>query len=88
MSSLPIAEVEFPLAVSVTFEAERFVVELSDGRAIAVPYAYSPRLLDATKEQRADYVLIGRGDGIHWPLIDEDLSVAGLLRGTPARRGW
>lgn len=86
MSSLPVAEMESPRAVSVAFEAERFVVELSDGRAIAVPYAYSPRLLDATKEQRADYRLIGRGDGIHWPLIDEDLSVAGLLRGTPARR--
>jgi hypothetical protein len=86
MSSLPVTEIELPRAVHVAFEAERFVVELSDGRAIAVPYAYSPRLLDATAEQRADYRLIGRGDGIHWPLIDEDLSVAGLLRGTPAWR--
>ncbi len=80
MSSLPRTEIEFPRAVSVAFEAERFVVELSDGRAIAVPYAYSTRLLDATAEQRADYRLIGRGDGINWPQIDEDLSVAGLLR--------
>ncbi len=81
MSSLSLTEIEFPRAVSVAFQAERFVVELSDGRAIAVPYAYSPRLLEATAEQRADYRLIGRGNGVHWPQLDEDLSVAGLLRG-------
>lgn len=85
MNSLQVSEVEIPLATSVSFEADRFVVELSDGRAIAVPYAYSPRLAGATPEQRAHYEL-GGGYGIHWEEIDEDLSVAGLLRGTPARR--
>jgi hypothetical protein len=85
MNSLQVSEVEIPLATSVSFEADRFVVELSDGRAIAVPYAYSPRL-DATPEQRAHYKLSGGGYGIHWEEIDEDLSVIGLLRGTPARR--
>jgi hypothetical protein len=86
MNSLRVSEVEIPLATSVSFEADRFVVELSDGRAIAVPYAYSPRLVDATPGQRAHYELSGGGYGIHWEEIDEDLSVVGLLRGTPARR--
>jgi hypothetical protein len=70
-----------PLAVNVTFEANSFTVHLNDGRSLSVPYVYSSRLAEATPEQRADYRLIGRGDGIHWPQIDEDLSVAGLLRG-------
>ncbi|MGH9640616.1 MAG: DUF2442 domain-containing protein [Bryobacteraceae bacterium] len=70
-----------PLAVSVTFDAHSFTVHLSDGRALSVPYVYSARLAEATPQQRADYRLIGRGDGIHRPQVDEDLSVAGLLRG-------
>ncbi len=69
------------LAVRVIFNADTFTVHLNDGRSLSVPYVYSSRLADATPEQRADYRLIGRGDGIHWPQIDEDLSVAGLLRG-------
>jgi len=68
-------------AVHVTFSEDSFTVQLSDGRALSVPYVYSARLAEATPEQRADYELIGRGLGIHWPQIDEDLSVAGLLRG-------
>lgn len=67
--------------MSVTFDADGFTVHLNDGRALSVPYVYSPRLADATPAQRADYRLIGRGDGIHWPQVDEDLSIAGLLRG-------
>jgi hypothetical protein len=69
------------LAVSVTFDVHSFTAHLNDGRAVSVPYVFSPRLAEATPEQRADYRLIGRGRGIHWPQIDEDLSVAGLLRG-------
>ena len=79
MSTSP-ANVE-PLAVSVTFDDHSFTAHLSDGRAISVPYVYSARLAAATPDQRADYQLIGRGRGIHWPQIDEDLSIAGLLRG-------
>ena len=70
-----------PLAVNVTFEEHSFTAHLSDGRAISVPYAFSSRLAEATPEQRAEYRLIGRGHGIHWPQVDEDLSVASLLRG-------
>ena len=64
-------------------EAELNVI-LSDGRKIIVPLAWFPRLLHATPQQRKKWQLLGDGDGIHWPDIDEDLSVAGLLRGTPA----
>lgn len=80
MSTLPASSPE-PRAVSVRMEEHRFVVELSDGRAIAVPYAWFPRLANATAEQRAEFEIGGRGRGIHWPQIDEDPSVAGLLRG-------
>jgi hypothetical protein len=59
-------------------------VELEDGRRIAVPLSWFPRLLAATAEQRSRFELLGDGEGIHWPDVDEDLSVAGLLRGTAA----
>jgi hypothetical protein len=68
-------------AVRVTFTKDSFTVYLNDGRALSVPFKYSARLAAATAKQRTDYELIGRGIGIHWPQIDEDLSVAGLLRG-------
>jgi hypothetical protein len=68
--------------LKVTFEADTFTLHLNDGRALSVPYVYSARLADATPGQRADYRLIGRGDGIHWPQVDEDLLVSGLLLGT------
>jgi hypothetical protein len=70
----------------VSFDVERLIVDLMDGRTIAVPLAWYPRLLDATPEQRADWEVAGAGYGIHWPQIDEDLSVEGLLRGAPAAR--
>ncbi len=70
----------------VRFEAERLIVDLMDGRTIAVPLAWYPRLLDATEDQRAVWERAGAGYGIHWPQIDEDLSVEGLLRGAPAAR--
>jgi hypothetical protein len=71
---------------SVSFDADRLIVDLMDGRTIAVPLAWYPRLLDATAEQRAHWKIAGAGFGIHWPQIDEDLSVDGLLRGAPAAR--
>ncbi len=80
MSTLPV-KVE-PLAVSVSFpDATRLLVKLADGREISVPVVWFPRLAEANAEQRAEYSLIGGGIGIHWPAIDEDLSVGGLLRG-------
>jgi hypothetical protein len=54
-------------------------VRLSDGREIRVPLEWFPRLRDATPEQRSNWRMIGKGVGIHWPDIDEDLSVSGLM---------
>lgn len=68
----------------VRFDSDRIVVDLMDGRTIAVPLAFYPRLLNATPEQRRNWEVAGAGYGIHWPDIDEDLSTEGLLRGIPA----
>lgn len=68
----------------VRFDAERLIVDLADGRTIAVPLAWYPRLLNASPAQRSNWTKAGGGFGIHWPEVDEDLSVAGLLSGTPA----
>jgi len=70
----------------VRFAEDAFSVDLVDGRTITVPYAWYPRLLHATPEQRAKWQTCGGGFGIHWPDIDEDLSTEGLLRGAPAPR--
>ena len=70
----------------VSFDAERLIVDLMDGRTISVPLAWFPRLLAATAAQRAEWEPAGGGYGICWPQIDEDLSVEGLLRGAPAAR--
>lgn len=68
----------------VRFSAHQLIVDLADGRTIAVPIAWYPRLMSATPEQRANWRISGSGYGIHWPEIDEDLSSEGLLRGIPA----
>ncbi|MBT3602120.1 MAG: DUF2442 domain-containing protein [Candidatus Latescibacteria bacterium] len=59
--------------------------DLIDGRTISVPLAWSWRLSNATPDQRANYELIGDGQGVHWPDIDEDISAEGMLTGGPAR---
>jgi hypothetical protein len=76
-----------PLAEEVRVTRDELVVRLLDGRTISVPLVWFPRLLHATAEERANFELLGDGEGIHWPAIDEDLSVAGLLRGTRAPQG-
>jgi hypothetical protein len=60
---------------------DSLTVELADGRTIAVPLAWFPRLLHATPAELANWRLIGSGEGIHWPELDEDISVASLLAG-------
>jgi hypothetical protein len=65
---------------------EEIVAKLSDGRTIAVPLAWSWRLSDAAPEARQNFRLIGGGQGVHWPEIDEDISLSGMLHGTPAPR--
>ena len=65
---------------------DQIIADLADGRVISVPLAWSWRLSDATPAQRANFRLIASGQGVHWPDVDEDLSVEGLLHGTPAPR--
>ena len=62
------------------------MVDLADGRSISVPLAWYPRLLHATPIERENWQIAGAGSGIHWPDVDEDLSVEGLLRGAPSPR--
>lgn len=66
-------------ARAVEFVPDAFVVHLEDGRSLTVPLEWFPRLREATPEQRGRWRLIGPGTGIHWPDLDEDISVAGLL---------
>ncbi len=68
-----------PAAIDVRFDAARMHVRLLDGREISVPLEWFPKLRDATPAQRKRWRLIGKGVGIHWDGIDEDLSVAALL---------
>jgi hypothetical protein len=70
--------------VSVTDELITF--RLVDGRIVSVPLAWSWRLSEATPAQREHFEIIGDGYGVHWPDVDEDLSVEGMLHGVPARR--
>ena len=68
-------------AESVQFTDDSMTVHLDDGRSLSVPVAWYPRLLHGTKQEREKYELIGEGEGIHWPDLDEDISVEGLLAG-------
>jgi hypothetical protein len=66
-------------ATGVWFKNLQLIVSLDDGREIAVPIDWFPRLRDATEQQRNNWRLIGGGEGIHWAEIDEDILVEGLL---------
>ena len=81
MSTLEI-EVGDIRPVSVAFTADELVVTLADGRKIATPLAWYPRLRDASVAARGNFELMAMG--IHWPELDEDLGIAGILRGRPA----
>ena len=75
-----------PLAIGVELSESMLKVVLDDGRELSVPIEWFPRLRDATAGQRSNWRFIGRGEGIHWPDIDEAVSVAGLLRGRVIKR--
>ena len=79
--NISVAEISVSYAQSVTVTDDTLAVELADGRAISLPLAWYPRLAYATPQERNNWRLIGGGEGIHWPDLDEDLSVAGLLAG-------
>ena len=73
-----------PRAEDVEVTEDTLTLELSDGRTISVPLEWFPRLLNATSREKNNWRLIGRGHGIHWEDIDEDISVEGLLAGRPS----
>ena len=75
-----------PLANSVNIDADSLVVGLIDGRTISVPLAWFPSLSSASLSQLKEWEILGGGEGIHWPQLDEDLSVSGLLLGNQGRR--
>ncbi|HMP75572.1 MAG TPA: DUF2442 domain-containing protein [Kiritimatiellia bacterium] len=83
MSTL-VVDSESMRAKCVSVNDESLVVELTDGRTISAPLAWYPRLLHGTAKERNTWRLIGSGDGIHWPDLDEDISIAGLVAGHPS----
>lgn len=78
-AELPAAFIEHAL-----LDEENLTVQLSDGRSISVPLAWFPRLVHGTPEERANWRLIGPGEGLHWPDLDEDISAEGIVLGRPS----
>jgi len=71
-------------AVDVSVTDDTLTVELNDGRTISVPLEWYPRLVHGTSEERNNWRIIGRGQGIHWEDLDEDISVEGIIAGNPS----
>ena len=71
-------------ALNVQITEDAMTVELNDGRSISVPLDWYPRLLHGTPEERSNWRLLGNAEGIHWPDLDEDISVENLLSGRPS----
>ena len=81
LSSVPTSA----LAKAVTFDGERMWVAFTDGRLLAVPLEWFPTLRDASPRQQANYEIGGAGIALHWPDLDEDISIAGLMAGVDWR---
>ena len=77
-------EIRMSEALHVLLTDDTLSVDLSDGRSISVPIAWFPRLLHSTEQERNNWRLIGRGQGIHWEDLDEDISIEGLIAGRPS----
>ncbi|MBU1211042.1 MAG: DUF2442 domain-containing protein [Alphaproteobacteria bacterium] len=78
------AELIVPSVTSVAISDDVLTMVLSDGRSVSVPLAWYPRLLHASTTERHNHRLIGKGQGVHWPDVDEDISVESVLRGQPS----
>lgn len=86
MHGMSTAVTSEPLARDVQVTQDEIIAHLKDGRTISVPLAWWWRLSEASPEQRVNFRIIGAGQGVHWPDIDEDISVRGMLEGRPASR--
>ena len=84
MSTL-VVELRTAQAETVEVTEDTLRVDLEDGRSISVPLTWYPRLLHGLPEERANWRMIGRGEGIHWPDLDEDISIQHLLLGKPSQ---
>jgi hypothetical protein len=76
--------VQGPRAQRVTLTEDSLVVDLMDGRTVSAPLTWYPRLLRGTPGERANWRLVGSGEGVHWPELDEDLSIESLISGRPS----
>ena len=85
MPNSVVKQMNVPEAVEVTVTDDALIVELSDARTLSVPILWYPRLVHATPEERDNWRLIGTGQGINWPDLDEDISVEGMLAGWPSQ---
>ena len=83
MSTL-VVEADSIVAAAVSVTDDCLTIELTDGRSLSVPLAWYPRLQHGTPVERSNWRLIGHGEGIHWPDLDEDISISGLLAGRPS----
>jgi len=83
MSTLAV-EIQIPRAQHVVVTEDALTVDLTDGRTVSVPLVWYPRLLHGDPEERNNWRLIGKGEGIHWPDLDEDISMENILLGQPS----
>ena len=81
-----VANIVEPRVMSIDVTDEEILAHLVDGRTISVPLVWSWRLSEATQKQRQHFEILGDGQGVHWPELDEDISVDGMLQGSPAHR--
>ena len=84
MNTSAIEILQVAKAQDVVVADDTLTVDLADGRTISVPLAWYPRLLHGTPEERNHWRLIGNGEGIHWPDLDEDISIEGIVLGKPS----
>jgi hypothetical protein len=77
-------EIRLTQTQSISISEDTLTADLSDGRTISVPLNWYPRLLHGTPEERANWRLIGKGEGIHWPDLDEDISAENMIYGQPS----
>jgi len=78
------AEIQTVKGINIIISEDTLTVELADGRSLSVPIAWYPRLFYGSQQERENWELIGDGEGIHWPDLDEDISVEGLILGRPS----
>jgi hypothetical protein len=77
-------EIDAPTATYVVVSSEALTVTLADGRTVSTPLSWYPRLVHGTPAERNNWKLLGHGTGVHWPALDEDLSIEGMLAGRPS----